>query len=64
MQEEIGASRHLVLRRSETMRRWPRSLCERLMRVARTGWLSAVLVPTIITRSAFSMSEMEPESPP
>ena len=46
------------------MSRWPRCLCERLTRVASTGWLSAVLEPTMMTRPAISMSEMEPESPP
>ena len=46
------------------MSRWPCSLWERFTRVARTGWLSAVLEPTMRTRPAFSMSAMEPASPP
>ena len=38
-------------RRSATMSFCPRSLCARFTRVARTGWLSAVLLPTMRTRS-------------
>ena len=51
------------LRKSATIRRWPRSLCERFTRVASTGWLSAVFDPTIRTSAAFSMSAIEPLSP-
>jgi hypothetical protein len=36
----------------------------RLTRVASTGWLSAVLLPMISTSPAFSMSVIDPESPP
>ena len=42
---------------------WP-SFCARFTRVARTGWLSAALLPTVITRLAFSMSLMVPLSAP
>ena len=34
------------------------------MRVASTGWLSLVFDPMTTTSEAFSMSAMEPESPP
>jgi len=52
------------LRRSDTISFCPFSLCDRFTRVASTGWLSAVLLPTITTSSACSISEIEPESPP
>ena len=51
-------------RKSDTISFCPRSLCDCFTRVASTGWLSAVLLPIISTRSACSMSEMDPESPP
>ena len=43
-------------RRSATTNRCPRNLCARFTRVASTGWLSAVLLPTMTTRPALSIS--------
>ena len=52
------------LRKSATISRCPRCLCDRFTRVASTGWFSAGFAPTINTRPAFSISAIEPASAP